>query len=357
MRYYKDRTGLFYYDNIHPSVVHETKAALVVRAGSCVENKNERGLAHLIEHMNAIGISFLHIRVKYAYTQFNETVYFFDHQTIDEMDCSLFAAYCEQTARSILAGDYLTEETFSQARSEVIREYHRTDMRKLDAIRELFRPDGYDLRLPIGDLDTINRFGLSDAFCFHNRWYSPKNAAFIVASGTENKKTEQSKINSNYIFLISKLKRDVGIFERYIEESVCLHIALDAIRIASAPFGNINVSTEIFLPGWHLIHLRVETDKFILSKEDLTINIKNLYINDQILAKAKQSFAERVNKYPTDFGLIDINDILQECIMHFLYGEPMVDVEEERKKALFYLDRIVLDEINDVIKKIIKEMK
>ena len=189
--------GLTYYveQNATPSGLAELR--LVVDAGSVLEDDDQRGLAHAVEHMAFRGTThFPGTRVVHylqsigmragddvnASTGFDETIYRLTipterPETID-------------TALAMLA-DWAHEVTFdsSEARREagVVFEEWRVRSgasRRLTTAHDsvLLGGSRYAVRSPIGDTTVLRRFDVGAMRRFYRRWYRPALMA-VVAVG------------------------------------------------------------------------------------------------------------------------------------------------------------------------------
>ncbi len=121
-------------------------AALIIRAGSNTEKSDEQGISHFLEHMNIHLMPwFLSVKeetlepIRYAYTNFNETVYVFIDQFKKNNDEKLFITGCINTMKHILNGDFISETLMPYVRDGVLKEYRATDFNKAVAIKRLYR--------------------------------------------------------------------------------------------------------------------------------------------------------------------------------------------------------------------------
>jgi zinc protease len=157
-----------------------------VNAGSVLENNNQRGLAHFVEHMAFNGsknfkknelISYLEsIGVKFgpelnAYTSFDETVYMLQVPTDqDEILSKAFLVLQDWAAN--LSFDPVEIEKERGVITEEWRLGRGANMRMLDKqLPIIFKDSRYAERLTIGDIDVITNFEHQTLIDFYKDWY------------------------------------------------------------------------------------------------------------------------------------------------------------------------------------------
>ncbi len=193
----KLKNGLTYYihKNIEPA--KRAQLRLVVKAGSILENENQRGLAHFMEHMNFNGtknfpknelLNFLEKSgIQFgadinAYTSFDETVYMLPVPTDTLAKLEKFV-----TVLSDWAAFALLDPTEIDKERGVILEEARSRKGAQSRINKkllpvIFNGSKYASRLPIG-LDTVIKTAPYSEFSkFYKNWYRPDLQA-VVAVG------------------------------------------------------------------------------------------------------------------------------------------------------------------------------
>lgn len=352
-------------------------AALIIRAGSNNEKADEQGISHFLEHMNVHLMPWL-ISVKeetlepihYAYTNFNETVYVFLNRF--EEDENHFITGCINTMKHILNGNFLSEAIMPYVKEDVLKEYEATDFNKADAIKRLFLFDSYNATLPIGDIECIKRFTYFDLMTHHNKLYLPENAAVVVLGCTNLQqtidiikdtfslrresnhvikslirmatteqsysvaKTEYSKDNEVNcgIYFLSKTKREWICLNKHIEDALYIHLAIDAIKLKTYNLlirkditaFDVDGSVEVFTHDWYIVRLDItlKTDTRF-NELDLGQCIKRLKPDISIFNQVKMDFMELLGTYPK----YDTMQLLGEYIQHYLYKEPIIDIDDE----------------------------
>jgi zinc protease len=195
LTYGKLDNGLTFY--IHPNAKPEKhlELRLVINAGSILENDDQRGLAHFIEHMAFNGsrhfpknelVSYLQtIGVKFgadlnAYTSFDETVYMLPLPTKDprhvEQGFQVLADWA--------GGLSLDPAEIEKERGVVIEEArarNTASMRTLQKLLpKLMAGSRYPERLPIGSVDVIKNASMQTIQAFYRDWYRPDLMAIVV---------------------------------------------------------------------------------------------------------------------------------------------------------------------------------
>jgi zinc protease len=204
--------GLKYYIRVNNRPVQRVSMRLAVKAGSMMEADDQRGLAHLIEHMAFNGSTHFkpgevfayfesvgarlgpHVN---AYTSFDETVYMLDLPS-DKPEILQKA----MLALSDYAGGLtLSPEEIDKERPVVIEEW-RLGLGAGSRIRDkqfplLFYKSRYAERLPIGSPDVIRNAPPTRLKSFYDTWYRPERMALIVV-GDVAADAMESAIKSNF---------------------------------------------------------------------------------------------------------------------------------------------------------------
>ena len=188
--------GLTYYirHNNYPEKV--ANYYIAQKVGSVQENDDQRGLAHLLEHMafngtehfkddllreylQAIGVEYG--RNLNAYTSTDQTVYFFT-----DVPCTRQTAVdsCMLILKDWSNGISLTEEAINDERDIVHNEY-RMRIIGLQKILEtelpnLYPGSKYGERFPIGLMEVIDGCSPETLRAYYRKWYRPDNQAIIV---------------------------------------------------------------------------------------------------------------------------------------------------------------------------------
>ncbi len=191
----KLKNGLTYYIRKNDKPEDKVDLRLVVNAGSILENDDQQGLAHFMEHMcfngtkrfpknklvdylQSIGVKFgQHLN---AYTSFDETVYFLPIPSDDPEKLEKGFQVLEDWAFNAV----LTPEEVDKERGVVLEEYRLglgADKRMMKQFMpKMMYKSHYADRLPIGQKEILENFTYDKIKSFYKDWYRPNLMAVIV---------------------------------------------------------------------------------------------------------------------------------------------------------------------------------
>lgn len=186
--------GLTYLIRANGRPANRVSLRLAVKAGSVDEADDQRGLAHMLEHMAFNGTArfkpgelvkyFESVGVRFgphvnAYTSFDETVYMLDVSTGREVLARAFQALAD-----FAGGITLDPAEVDRERGVVIEEWRGrlgAGTRMLEPqLRALFGASRYSERLPIGLPEVIRTFPPERLRDFYRDHYTPDRMAVIV---------------------------------------------------------------------------------------------------------------------------------------------------------------------------------
>jgi zinc protease len=206
------QNGLRYYLRVNKKPERRAELRLVVNAGSVLEDDNQRGLAHFVEHMAFNGtahypkqqiIAFMQsIGMQFgpsvnAFTSFDETVYQLTIPTDrpDIMDRALLIL--EDWAHGVL----FDPAEIDKERGVITEEWRRgrgAAARMNDKqFPVLLAGSRYADRLPIGNMDIIQSFNPALLKKFYADWYRPDLMA-VIAVGDFDKATVEPLIRRHF---------------------------------------------------------------------------------------------------------------------------------------------------------------
>ncbi|MDE6207093.1 MAG: insulinase family protein [Muribaculaceae bacterium] len=188
--------GLTYYIRHNDNPKGQADFFIAQRVGSILEEDNQRGLAHFLEHMcfngttnfpgkniinwlESIGVKFGHNLN--AYTSIDETVY-----NISSVPVSRTSV---QDSCLLILHDWSCDLTLDpveiDAERAVIHEEWRQSnvgsMRIMEKLLPVMYPDNrYGYRLPIGTMEVVDNFPPQALIDYYHKWYRPDNQAIIV---------------------------------------------------------------------------------------------------------------------------------------------------------------------------------
>jgi zinc protease len=188
---------------------------LHIDAGSLMENEDQRGLAHFLEHMvfngsknytaaeliprmQRLGIAFgAHAN---AYTSFDETVYMLDLPDLSEETMNLAFT----VMRDFGDGALLESEEIDKERGVILAEKRSRDsvsMRLMEQqFEELLPGSLIAKRFPIGTEEVIQNATRERFVDFYTRYYTPARMTFIVVGDVDPEKIK-SRIETSFATL------------------------------------------------------------------------------------------------------------------------------------------------------------
>jgi len=206
--------GLKYYILENSLPQNRAHLALIVNAGSVLENEDQRGFAHFVEHLafndtarfpslelieylRSMGMRFG--ADANAYTSYNETVYHFDIPVEDVKGIKKIP----DRALAILddwtyAVSFKEEDVKSESR--VVLEEMRSRLGAMDRVRKitlpvLFKGSAFADRQPIGLEDIIENATSDKVRAFYDRWYTSDNMALVFVGDFDGKALEKELAN------------------------------------------------------------------------------------------------------------------------------------------------------------------
>src|SRR6266404_4770068 len=208
----KFANGMRYYLRRNKKPEKRAELRLVVKSGSILEDDDQQGLAHLVEHMAFNGtkhfpkneiISFMEsLGMRFgadinAYTSFDETVYELTVPTDKPEVLDKALLILEDWAHNLSFDPAETEKE----RGVVMEEWRLgrgAGMRMLQQIFPVILKDSrYADRLPIGKPEIIQKGKAERLKQFYSDWYRPDLMA-VVAVGDFDKAAVEKMVNSHF---------------------------------------------------------------------------------------------------------------------------------------------------------------
>lgn len=211
----KLKNGLTYYIKKNAKPENKVDLRLIINAGSILENDDQQGLAHFMEHMSFNGtkrfpknklVDYLQsIGVKFgqhlnAYTSFDETVYFLPIPSDSPEKLENGFNIIEDWAFNA----NLTPEEIDKERGVVLEEYRLglgAQKRMMGRyLPKMMYKSHYADRLPIGKKEILENFKYDKIVSFYKDWYRPDLMSVIVVGDIDVAEMEKKVIAhfSNY---------------------------------------------------------------------------------------------------------------------------------------------------------------
>lgn len=198
--------GLSYYIQRNRKPENKLELRLVVKAGSILEDEDQRGLAHFTEHMAFNGsrhfkkhelVSYLQSTgVKFgadlnAYTGFDETVYVLPVSSERKQDIDKAFLVLQDWAQGLTLNDADIDKE-----RDIILEELRLGKGAGDRMQKVLMPKIYNgsryaERLPIGQEETLRNFKPEALRRFYRDWYRPDLMAVVVVGDIAPAQAEQ----------------------------------------------------------------------------------------------------------------------------------------------------------------------
>ena len=194
----KLENGLTYYVRHNAEPKGQANFYIAQNVGSILEEENQRGLAHFLEHMcfngtqkfpgNGVIKYCESIGVKFganlnAYTSMDETVYNIDNVPVEAVPSSVDS--CLWILHDWADGLLLTDEDIDHERGVIHEEWRMRStarLRMLEQVLPEIYPSGnrYGCRLPIGTMEVVDNFPYKALRDYYEKWYRPDQQAIIV---------------------------------------------------------------------------------------------------------------------------------------------------------------------------------
>ncbi len=208
----KLENGLTYYIRQNNYPEGQANFYIAQKVGSVLEEDNQRGLAHFLEHMCFNGtekfpgngvVKYLEgIGVKFgadlnAYTSIDETVYNIDNVPVSvagAIDSCLWILH-DWAGALLLEGDDIDKER--GVIHEEWRQRNTAQQRMLEQLLPTLYPGGnrYGHRMPIGTMEVVDNFPYQALRDYYEKWYRPDLQGIVVV-GDVNVDEVEAKIKS-----------------------------------------------------------------------------------------------------------------------------------------------------------------
>lgn len=198
--------GLTYYIRHNETPKNRVEFHIAQKVGSILEEENQRGLAHFLEHMafNGTGnfpgknmLNYLeHNGIKFgvdinAYTSLDETVYRVSNVPADNaglVDSCLLVLYDWACDISLHEAEIDNERGVIH---EEWRQRNNAQWRIMEkVIPVMFEGSQYANRLPIGTMEVVMNFPYQALRDYYHKWYRPDNQGIIVVGDIDVDKME-----------------------------------------------------------------------------------------------------------------------------------------------------------------------
>lgn len=411
--------GLTYYIRPNSKPENKVELRLVINAGSILENDNQLGLAHFLEHMlfngtknfpkNELVDKLQSMGVQFgadlnAYTSFDETVYMLPIPTDKPGNLDIGFQILQDWAQSAL----LTDKDIDEERGVVLEESRRGKGAQ-DRMQKKFLPrflndSRYSKRLPIGKDELLKTFKPQVLRDFYKDWYRPNLMSVIVVgditteeaekmivkyfSGLTNPKNEKKREvytikpytkeeamyltdpeQSNTIMFMSFSNKPfthdktVGDYRKSLIENLALSALnqryQDLTESGKPPFIFGQIDRSGFVRNYHALQIA------FMPSDDITtginaligelINVQAFGFNPSEIELAKKDMLSSMEKMYNERNTTNSANFVGELQRNFLEGEPLPGIEKEYDLYKSLLPSITIEEVNAAMKEMFTE--
>jgi zinc protease len=413
----KLKNGLTYYirKNVEPK--NRAQLRLIIKAGSILEDDDQRGLAHFMEHMDFNGtknfpknemVNFLEKNgIQFgadlnAYTSFDETVYMLPVPTDTLAKLEKFMMVLSEWA----AYATLDHAEIDKERGVVLEE-SRLRKGAQSRIQEkllpvIFRGSRYAQRLPIGLDDIIQNAPYEAVKRFHKDWYRPNLQAVVAVGdfdpaqieamitkyfgGIQNPAKPKERVkyevplkggteaivitdkeqpyNMVQLYYLQPEKKQITAENRRENIMATLFNSMISQRLqelmqkADPPyqFGSSNYSS--FLGNLDALTVfavakGADVEKALKTVLDENERVSKFGFTESELQRAKLQYKTGVEKQYKEKDKTDSENFVEELVGCFLNDVVMTDIEYDNKFVSQNLEGIKLAEVNALVKKLI----
>jgi zinc protease len=402
--------GLTYYIRENSQPENRAELRLVVNAGSVLEDDDQQGLAHFLEHMAFNGtknfkkqeiVNYLEsIGMRFgpdlnAYTTFDETLYMLQMPTDSKKILETSIQILEEWAHNITF-----DETEIDKERGVIEEEWRlrrdadTRMRELQ-YPFLFYRSQYARRIPIGKIDIIRSFKPAVLERFYRDWYRPDLMAVVAVGDFDSAEIEAlitncfsrlERVNSprshpiypvpshaETLFAIATdpeatesrvsivTKHDlrpfstVGNYRSRLVDTLfnrMLNSRFEEMaRSSDPPFLEAYSGRGRFVRSkeFYIIGAQVKENEILRGLEAVLEEkerIQRYGFTASELEREKKRLLKGIEQIFKERDKLESGSYAQEYVLHFLEDEPIPGIEYEYELYSRYIPEITLEEIN-----------
>ncbi len=412
--------GFTYYirKNIEPK--NRVQLYLANKIGSIMENDDQRGLAHFMEHMGFNGtknfpkndlVNYLQkAGVRFgadlnAYTSFDETVY----QLPIPSDDPEVLKNGVQIMRDWAQDATLDPAEIDKERGVVLEEKRLgkgAQQRMQDKyLPMLFNNSRYSDRLPIGTEDVLKNFSAETIKQFYKDWYRPDLQALIVVGDIDVNAMEQmikakfsdlknpvkarprtkysiSLLNKNQFMAVTDKEFPVSVAQIMIKQPESKLVTTidyrnsilrslfnsmigtrfaDMSKQADPPFLQAGANISAFLAGLDMYNVFVvakpgEMERGFKAILTETERVQRFGFTQTELDRAKQSYLTNMESSFKEKDKTPSESLVNEYLRHFLEQEASPGIEYEYNMANSMTGGISLTDVNSLAKKYITDV-
>ena len=412
--------GFTYYirKNVEPK--NRVQLYLANKIGSIMENDNQRGLAHFMEHMGFNGtknfpkndlVNYLQkAGVRFgadlnAYTSFDETVYQLpipsDDPEVLKNGIQIMRDWAQDATLDVAEidkerGVVLEEKRLGKGAQQRMQDQY---------LPMIFNNSRYSDRLPIGTEEVLKNFSAETIKQFYQDWYRPDLQALIVVGDIDVDAMEQtikakfsdlknpakprqrtqysiSLLNKNQFMAVTDKEFPVSVAQLMIKHpetklittndyknsilrslfnSMIGNRFADMSKQADPPFLQAGANISGFLAGLDMYNVFVvakpgEMERGFKSILTETERLQRFGFTQTELDRAKQSYLTNMESSFKEKDKTPSESLVNEYLRHFLEQEASPGIEYEFKMANSMIGGINLSDVNGLAKKYITDV-
>ena len=412
--------GFTYYirKNVEPR--NRVQLYLANKIGSIMENDNQRGLAHFMEHMGFNGtknfpkndlVNYLQkAGVRFgadlnAYTSFDETVYQLpipsDDPEVLKNGIQIMRDWAQDATLDVAEidkerGVVLEEKRLGKGAQQRMQDQY---------LPMIFNNSRYSDRLPIGTEEVLKNFSAETIKQFYQDWYRPDLQALIVVGDIDVDAMEQtikakfsdlknpakprqrtqysiSLLNKNQFIAVTDKEFPVSVAQLMIKHpetklittndyknsilrslfnSMIGNRFADMSKQADPPFLQAGANISGFLAGLDMYNVFVvakpgEMERGFKSILTETERVQRFGFTQTELDRAKQSYLTNMESSFKEKDKTPSESLVNEYLRHFLEQEASPGIEYEFKMANSMIGGINLSDVNGLAKKYITDV-
>jgi len=404
--------GLRYVIRENSQPENRAELRLVVNAGSVLEEDNQQGLAHFLEHMAFNGskhfnkqalIRFMEsIGMRFgpdlnAMTSFDETIFMLTIPTESEEILATAFQILEDWANELT----LEDDEIDKERGVIIEEWRLgrgAQGRMMDKqLPVLFQGSRYAQRMPIGKKEIIESFDYAELKQFYCDWYRPDLMA-VIAVGDFEAEAIESLVKQHFsgipvpdnpkprpvypvpdheatLYAIASDKENtrtsisvyfkhplseqdsVGFYRQMLVENLYNGMLnnrfIEMIQKPDAPFLMAYSSKGLFIRSKEFYGLTA-----LVKEEGIERGLESLFLESERVARfgftqseldrQKADILRAVERAYTERSNTRSSMLADEYVRHFLHDEPIPGIEYEFDLHKRFIPEIKLEEINRV---------
>ena len=337
----KLENGMSYYVRKNGIPANRISLRLVVNAGSAMEDDDQKGVAHFVEHLafngtenfekSAIVDYFEKIGMNFgadlnAYTSFEQTVYMLEIPADDPKMLETAMLILHDWACAIT----FPQEEVDKERGVVTEEWRlRQNLNGRVSDKEceiLLKDSRFVDRLPIGDMDVIKNVSRDRVVDFYKKWYRPEIMSVIAVGDVDTSILEKAITTAMSKIPASKEKLTIPEFRVPVPSEKSLYIMKDSEQAYTNVF--------LFNPVENFKVRETEEDIRTLIAKEIASRIFNTRMNEITNSpEATWLYAGSSEVGLTNFSL---DEYLVVCPKSGIFSASMQAFFDELDKFLIY---------------------